>query len=181
MRTRFLTIFAASLAVFGGLLMLPAESSGQRRDYLTEAEIELVRDAQEIDKRIDVLAYAARRRMLVLKNQSPEKEKESWGELPKGPRLALLIDVERILQKSIDDIDDVASRNSENRLFPKAVHNLADACRDFLPDLGRFLDSAAEEKERGSLLNSIEACNQVIEASARVPNAPAGDQKKKKN
>ncbi len=43
-------------------LLLPAAANAQRRDYLTDEEIELVRDAQEIDKRIGVLTKAIDRR-----------------------------------------------------------------------------------------------------------------------
>lgn len=176
MRKRFFTAVAVSVATIGGLLCLPGESSAQRRDHLTEAEAELVREAQEIDKRIDVLTYAVRRRILVLNNRPPDNEKESWGELPGGPRVSLLTDIDRIINEAVENIDEVASRDLNNPLFPKAVHSLAGACREFVPDFRSFLDSSNEEKERGPILNSIELCGSAIEASLKVP-----EPKKKKN
>jgi hypothetical protein len=167
-----LTLFAA---IFCAAMFLPVSADAQRRDYLTEAEIELVRDAQQIDLRIMVLTRAVERRLAVIKNQ-PLKEKEAWGEPPKGTRLELFLDIEKLLQKAIDDVDEVASRNKDNQFFPKAVHKFADSCREYIPQFKTFLDTK-ETKERGALLGSIEKCESVIEASTRVPK----EEKKKKN
>src|SRR5690349_14570565 len=93
-----LTVFTA---IFCIALFFPLAADAQkRRDYLTEEEIELVRDAQEIDLRIMVLTKAIDRRFAVLNNRTP-KEKEEWGALPKGTRVELLIDIEKLLQKAI--------------------------------------------------------------------------------
>ncbi len=167
-----LTLFAA---IFCALLFLPTSADAQRRDYLTEAEIELVRNAQPVDLRIMVLTRAVERRFAVIKNQ-PLKEKQAWGEPPKGTRLELFLDIEKLLQKAIDDIDEVANRNKDNELFPKAVHQFADSCREYIPQFKTFLDTK-DDKERGSLLGSIEKCESVIEASAKVQKTV----KKKKN
>lgn len=172
-----LTVFTA---IFCIALFLPASANAQRRDYLTEAEIELVRDAQEIDLRIMVLTKAIDRRFAVLKNQ-PLKEKEAWGEPPKGTRVELLIDIEKLLQKAVDDVDQVAERAKDSKLFPKAVHKLADSCKDYLPQFKSFLDTTKDEKERGALLGSIENCDAVIEASTKVQKEPTKEEKKKKN
>jgi len=166
--------------IFCVALFFPLTANAQRRDYLTEAEIELVRDNQEIDLRIGVLTKAIDRRFAVINNK-PVKESEKWGEAPKGTRLELLIDIEKLLGKAIDDINQVAERNKENKLFPKAVHKHADSCAEYLPQFKTFLDAVKDGKERGSLLGSIESCNQVIEASANVPKEPAKEEKKKKN
>ncbi len=167
-----LTLFAAILCA---VMFFPSAAAAQRRDYLTEAEIELVRKAQQVDLRIMVLTRAVERRLAVIKNQ-PLKEKEAWGEAPKGTRLELFLDIEKLLQKAIDDIDDVAARNKDNELFPKAVHKFADSCKEYLPQFKTFLDTK-DDKERGSLLGSIEKCESVIEASSKVQKP----EKKKKN
>jgi hypothetical protein len=169
------TFFAALFCV---AMFFPSAADGQkRRDYLTEAEIELVREAQEIDLRMMVLTGAIDRRLAVINNQ-PRKEKEVWGELPKGTRTELLIDIEKLLQKAIDDIDNVADRNRDSKLFPKAMNKLAGSCTGYLPQFKTFLDAVKDEKERGSLLGSVESCNDIIEASSKVPKE---EEKKKKN
>jgi delta 1-pyrroline-5-carboxylate dehydrogenase len=166
-------------AIFCAAMFFPTAANAQRRDYLTEAEIELVRDNQEIDTRIGVLARAVERRLDVINNK-PVKESEKWGAAPQGTRVQLLTDIEKLLQKAIDDIDDVASRNKDSKLFPKAVHRLADACREYQPQFKSFLDTVKDQKERGALLGSVEKCDSVIEASSKVERDPK-EEKKKKN
>ena len=173
-------------AFFCLTLIFPASLNAQRRDYLSEEEIELVRDAQEIDLRIEVLTKAIDRRFLVLNNDQSqskklEKDSDKWGELPKGTRSALLWDIERILQKAIDDIDDVAQHQKmDEKLFPKAVHKLAESCQEYIPKLRTQYDQSKDEKEKGTITGAIENCNQVIEASAKVPK-PAPKEKNKKS
>jgi hypothetical protein len=168
-------------AIFCIAVFFPLTADAQkRRDYLTEEEIELVRENQEVDSRVGILTKAIDRRFAVLNNQTP-KEKEVWGALPKGTRVELLIDIEKLLQKAIDDIDQVAARAKDSKLFPKAVNKLADSCTEYLPQFKSFLDTTKDEKERGALLGSIENCNEVIEASSKVPKVPEKEEKKKKN
>jgi hypothetical protein len=172
-----LTLLAA---IFCVALFFPRSADAQKRDYLTEAEIELVRDNQEIDLRVGILTKAIDRRFAVINNKAV-KESEKWGEAPKGTRLELLIDIERLLVKAIDDLNQVAERNKENKLFPKGIHKLADSCTEYLPQFKSLLDTVKDGKERGSLLGSTESCNQVLEAAANVPKEPTKEEKKKKN
>lgn len=156
----------------------------QRRDYLTEAEVELVREAQEIDRRVEVLIKAIDRRFAVIKNQTNVKESEKWGELPKGTRLELFIDIQKILQKGIDDIDDVAERGPDSKLFPKAVRKLAGACQDYLPQFKNFLDSVNDERERGTILTSTDLCSAILESIQKLPKQEeksTEEKRKKKN
>ena len=167
---------------------LPSAANAQKkRDSLTEAEVELVRDAQAIDARTDVFVRAVERRFLVLNNQTApddkksKKEAEKWGEPPSGTRLELLTDIKKILAEAIDNIDDVAAHvKTDDKFFQKAVRKLAQASNKFLPELKAELDKATNEKEKGAILSSIESCEQVIEASAKVPKEDAPKEKKKK-
>lgn len=172
-------------ALFCLTLFFPASANAQRRDYLTDEEIELTRDAQQIDLRIGVLTKAIDRRFLVLNNDNSqakrvEKDLESWGELPKGSRAALVWDIEQILQKAIDDIDDVAAHTKmDEKFFPKAIFALNDSCQSYLPKFKALLDSATDEKEKGSILGAVDNCKQIIEASAKVPKVEPKENKKK--
>lgn len=195
-------------AFFCLTLIFPPMSNAQRRDYLTDEEIELVRDANEIDKRIEVLVKAIDRRFLVINNDTTQekqlkKDSDKWGALPSGTKTDLLSDISYILQKAIDDIDDLVARKNMNekllqntsdenetdtetrrilktndQKFPAAVHNLADASRKYLPILETFGANAGNEKEKGVILRAIESCNMIIEASAQVQKP---ESKKKKN
>ena len=182
------------LALVAALFLLCCVSttaSAQRRDFVSDQEAELIRENQEIDRRIEVLTKFIDRRLAaagIAGNQwKPQKEAELWGEEPKGTRLDLLYDTKRILQKAVDDIDDIASREGAaiegnektGKLFPKAVRNLSSAATRFKPIFQAELAKATNEKEKGLLFDSIELCDQIIEAAANLPKEPTKEEKKK--
>ena len=149
---------------------------------MTAEEVELVRENQNIDLRIDVLVKMIDRRFAALgidagSAKPAKKDKDiEWGEV-KGTRLQLFTDIRDLLQKSVDDIDDVAMHNdvglAENKmsgpLFPKAVRSLAAAAERFLSPLNKNLESANDEVLKGVLEKSIELCGSIIEAQKRLP------------
>lgn len=173
-----------------------SEVRAQSRDFLTAAEIDLVRDAQEIDLRIAVLVRAADRRFGVLNVDvaAPviKKQSEAWGELPKGERIELLFDVKRLLQKAIDDIDNLSERpeaailpdpeiknpKTLADLFPVAVRSLAAAAARYKPALQKELDTTTDKMEQGVIMDIIESCDQIIAAVPKLP--PVVEKKKKK-
>lgn len=170
--------------------VLFSNAAGQRRDFVTEQEGELIREAQEIDLRIEVLTKFIDRRLAAANIPGhtwspPKKNSELWGPEPAGSRSELLSDIKRLLQKSIDDIDDIASRTSTaiegnevgGKLFPKAVRNLAAAATRYKPIFQAELEKSKSNTDRGLLMQSIEFCDQIIEAASQVP---AEEPKKKK-
>ncbi len=177
-------LVAAVAAVLFAAIVFPFSATAQKRDYMSEAEADIVRFEQEIDRRVDVLVTMIDRRFAVLNNQpSPiKKDSEKWGESPKGTRLELLSDISKLLQKAIDDIDDVAAHDRmDSKLFPKAMKNLSVAAEKYLTQLKTEYDKIEGEKERGTILNSIESCQQIIEASTKIPkDLPKDDKKKSK-
>lgn len=188
MLKHLLLIFVFSAPVF----VTVQEASAQRRDFLTDAEIEVVRDNQDIDQRIKVLTRMVDRRFSALgvdvQGWTPtEKEKKSWGETRTGTRLELFKDIRDILQKAIDDIDDVAAHNentltqnkTEGLLFPKAVRDLAAASARYLPPLNAAAESSKDERERGLILASIESCEAIIDSVGKLPPEPTKAEKKK--
>ena len=179
MKTRF---FVLCLFLFTGILVSAQSSFSQRRDSMTDEEIELVRDNQDIDKRIEVLTRMIDRRFSSMGVEvggwkASEKDKAAWGEVRSGTRSQLLFDIRQLLQKAIDDIDDVSMHNentltqnkTEGLLFPKAVRTLAAAATRYLPALKSTLEKVTEERERGLLLASIEHCQDIIDAVTKLP------------
>jgi hypothetical protein len=165
----------------------------QRRDYMTEAEIELVRDSQEIDKRIDVLTKMIDRRFVALGIDSGglkpgAKEQKAWGEPPTGTRSQLIADIRQLLQKAVDDIDDVAEHNenthaankTEGPLFPVAVRNLAASANRYKPLLNSQLTKTTDERDKGMILNAIELCDSITESVVNLPPEVITTDKKKK-
>ncbi|MBV9242492.1 MAG: hypothetical protein JO314_10840 [Acidobacteria bacterium] len=197
------------LAALGALLFLPTKTLCQR-DYFTPEEIELIRDAQRIDQRIDVLTHAVDRRFAALNvdvKAPPFKEEKdkTWGVAPTGSRLELLIDVKSILQKAIDDIDNLSERPSSMpieepdpnvkpkknekkppgfaELFPIAVRSLAAAAERYGPALKIELDKSKDPSEKGAIMDSLEMCDEIVASVAKLPAGPAtpADPKKNKN
>jgi hypothetical protein len=175
-------IFVFTIVALAAALFLSSLSaSAQRRDYMTEEEIEQVRNNQDIDLRIAVLVRMIDRRFNVLGievNGWKERDRDAgrWGQPPTGTRLQLISDIRQLLDKAIDDLDVIVQRNEDaltqnkttGRLFPKAVKTLEAAARRYLPMLIDEAAKAADERERGQLLNSAELCEQIIEAAGNL-------------
>jgi hypothetical protein len=180
---RVLLFLAVSAVVFS----IPSVATAQRRDYLSEKEADLVRDNQQIDLRIDILTKAIDRRFMVLNGEGEgskdwQKSSDLWGDMPTGTRVALFTDIEKLLQKAIDDIDDVAAHDRmDEKLFPKAVRALGKSAEKYLPALKAALDKSKDEKEKGALIGSIESCDQIMEAVAKVPAEVKETKKDKKD
>lgn len=165
-----------------------ASASAQRRDYLTEQEVEIVRDTQDIDTRIEVLTKMIDRRFNVLGInvngwKDASKTSDIWGELPKGTRAELLNDIKKILQKAVDDIDNLAANPSaapirekndrrakkDPERFPNAVRELASAAGRYRNPLKMEMDRSKDDTEKGSIIDSIELCDQIIAAVGKLP------------
>jgi hypothetical protein len=185
-------------AAFCGLFL--STSVLAQRDYFTDEEVELIRDAQQIDQRMDVLIHAIDRRFSVLKvdvagpNLNPkDKNKDNWGPLPTGTRMNMLSDIKQILQKAIDDIDSLAERPNSayipmpdekkpkhaEELFPNAVRKLAKAAERYRPALEKELDASKDAHEQGLISSSIEMCDEIVSSVTRLP-APATPSPKNK-
>lgn len=181
LKSAFVFLTAIFCFISGGAQTADA----QRRDHLSAMEVEIVREAQEIDRRTEVFVKAIDRRFLVLNKDNSQakqvqKDIDIWGELPTGTRLQLFTDIRRLLEESINNIDDVAAHNkTDAKLFPKAVRTLAEAADRYLPRLKAELTRTADEREKSAILSSIEYCGQIIEASVKVPKEEVKEKKKK--
>ncbi|MBD0325794.1 MAG: hypothetical protein ICV68_05150 [Pyrinomonadaceae bacterium] len=146
-----------------------------KRDHLTELEAEQVRAAQILDKRIEVFIKIAERRLLALSdpnaatNKQVQKDVEKWGELPKGTRTELFHDLAKILDEAITNIDDVAARDANNRLLPKALRKLSAASTRFISQLTPMRTQAKDETEREALEQALENAQSIVEAANRLP------------
>jgi hypothetical protein len=176
------------LLVLGVIIGLSIAVSAQKRDNLTEKEDMQVREAQELDARMKVYVKVIDRRLQAIFNptvtptkeskKEAEKDAETFGDVRTGTISELFWDINKTLDEAIMKIDDAASRDMNNPLFGKAVHILADGCQKWSPQFKAGMDKTQDEKEKGLILNSIEFCQQIIEASAKVSKDVP---KKKKN
>lgn len=163
--------------------------SAQRRDFLTDEEVEMVRDAQQIDRRINVLIFAMDRRFGVLGidvgSVAPnKKDKDKWGPLPLGTRLEILADIKQIMDKAVSDIDNLAERpdsalidepeagkkpTSFKVIFPAAVRSLAAAAERYRPILAKELAATKVRAEEALLIDIADNCEQIIAAVHKLP------------
>ena len=160
----------------------------QAREHLTPEEIELVKDAQLLDKRIDVFIKAADRRRLVLSSGGPDpattkqlkKDSEAWGELPKGSRAELIGDIARIFDEAITNIDDVSSRDEKNPLIPKSLRKLAAAASRIVELLKPAETQAKTDEELSSFDQLTENAESILQAANKLPPPTAAEKKGKK-
>jgi hypothetical protein len=173
------------LVLFVGSVFLSQAATLQKRDHLTEKEVDLVKEAQVLDKRIDVFIKAAERRMIVITNSAAanakqlKKDSERWGELPTGSRAELVSDIARILDEAITNIDDVSSRDERNPLIPKALRKLAQSVNTIMAQVKTLSADAKNEAEVASFELLNEDVRSILEAANKLP--PEVDKKAKKN
>jgi hypothetical protein len=167
MITRFLLTFFISL--------LLANTALAQRDYLTPQEVDLVKEAQILDKRIDVFIRAAERRLIVINGSAVanakqlKKESERWGELPTGSRAELISDIARIIDAAIDNIDDVSMHDERNPLIGKSLRKLSTSVNSIMTQLKPLSDQAKSEAEIASFEQLNEGVQSITEATAKLP------------
>jgi hypothetical protein len=156
-----------------------------QRDHLTPQEVELVKEAQVLDKRIDVFIKAAERRMLVINGGAAanakqlKKDSERWGELPTGSRAELVSDIGRILDEAITNIDNVSEHDERNPLIPKSLRKLATTVNSIMSQLKPLSTEAKSDAEIASFEQLNENAQSILDAATKLP--PEVEKKAKKN
>src|SRR6185436_3290692 len=181
MISRILLTF--SIALFAGFIF-SAPTAAQQRDHLTEQEVDLVKEAQMLDKRIDVFIKAADRRVMVINNSAGanakqlKKDSEQWGALPTGSRAELVSDIAKILDEAITNIDDVSARDERNPLIAKSLRRLALAVNTIMEQLKPLSITAKTDAEIASFEMLNEDAQSILEAANKLP-PPEPDKKAK--
>ena len=166
-------------------LFVGFSAQAQSRDHLTQQEVDLVKEAQILDKRIDVFIKAAERRMMVINNSAAanakqlKKDSERWGELPTGSRAELVSDIARIFDEAITNIDDVSARDERNPLIAKSLRKLAQAVNSIMTQLKPLSTDPKSDAEVASFELLNEDAQSILEAANRLP--PEVEKKAKKN
>jgi hypothetical protein len=174
-------ILAANLLLAFPVSCLPRPI--QSRDHLTSQEVDLVKDAQILDQRIDVFIKAADRRLLVLRGvdagsaKQLKKDSEKWGELPTGTQDELISDIANILDEAITNIDDVSTRDERNPLIQKALRKLATATTRIVDQLKPLRAQAKSDAQIGSFEQLMENAESIVQAANRLP--PPAEKKEK--
>jgi hypothetical protein len=178
-----ITRIAITLLLF---LVGPSLVFAQTRDHLTPQEVDLVKEAQILDKRIDVFIKAAERRVMVINGSAAantkqlKKDSERWGELPTGSRAELVSDIARIFDEAITNIDDVSSRDERNPLIAKSLRKLAQSVNMIMAQLKPLTAEAKSDAEIASFELLNEDAQSILEAVNKLP-PEVVDKKAKKN
>ena len=166
------------------VIVFPAFS--QSRDHLTDPESELVREYQQLDKRIEVFTKAIDRRFAIIngvpqpEQKKKDKDKEDWGELPKGTRAQLLDDIAGILDEAISNIDDVSRRDEKNPLISRSMRALTAASNRYLAQLATLKNQTKDPDELSAIDRIGDNASQIVEVGSKLPAAPEEEKKKKK-
>lgn len=164
------------------LIATGVDANAQQRDYLTRAEDDIVREYQDIDTRIEVLIKMVDRRFRAAGIQTADTRKVKtgdemdWGPEPNGTRADLLWDIRRLIEKAVDDVNNLASRGPEAmkaerkkvNLFNSAMRSLANAANRWLPLLQSLHETTKDDTEINVLEVSIGHCREIIEASKKI-------------
>ena len=176
MISRILLTF--SIALFAGSTCI-TQAVAQQRDHLTLQEVDLVKEAQALDKRIDVFVKAAERRLMVINGaatantntkQLKKDSEKGWGELPTGSRAEL-----------ITNIDDVSTRDERNPLIAKSLRKLAQSVNTIMAQLKPLASEAKSEAEIASFELLNEDAQSITEAANKLPPEVVPDKKAKKS
>lgn len=168
-------LVAAAFLCLSALSLSSSAGAAQSRDHLTPQEVDLVKDAQVLDLRIEIFVKAADRRLLVLTGidtPSPKqlkKDSEKWGELPAGSRAELLGDIAKILDEAITNIDDVSARDEKNPLIPKALRKLAAEATRIFDQLRPLREQAKGDAEIARFEELTENAESILEAAKKLP------------
>jgi hypothetical protein len=138
------------------LLAVPVAA---QRDFLTQAEVERVRDAQEPNARLELYASFARERIDLVKNLLSKD---------KAGRSVMIHDALDDYSKILDAIDDTADAALVRKLNIKAGMNVvADAEERMLTALRKFKTSQPKDLERYAfaLDQAIETTSDSLDAS----------------
>jgi len=185
-RGTFQPYLLATAFVFMTLSFQTSAAAFQARDFFTPQEEELVREAQILDKRIDVFIKAVERRLLVLgggvagAEKQLKKDSEKWGDLPAGTRAELIGDIARIFDAGISNIDDVNAKDETNPLVAKALRKLAAAATQTVERLRPLQAQAKDDAETIGFEQLVNHAEEIVAAAGALP-PPAEKKPKGKN
>jgi hypothetical protein len=156
--------------------------SAQTRDHLTDAETDLVRYWQELDKRTEVFIKAADRRFAIINGATPApikkamKDEPDWGDVPKGTRAQLLGDIAGILDEAINNIDNAATHNSKNPLITRALRKLNNAANGYTQQLNSLKTKTTDPDEIAAIERINDEAKEILDASGHLPSGAVEDE-----
>ena len=122
-------LVAATLSV-ALLLAIVGPTSAQRKgDYMTEGELDIVRDVREINKRTDVFLTIADRRLAVVADPAAEPDgrlSKYMGPMPTGSQVELLDDYRHAVEELMVKLEDEFERKGLSPELKKGLEESRD-------------------------------------------------------
>ena len=171
-------------AAVTALPLFAGSATSQTRDHLTDAETDLIRFHQELDKRIEVFIKAIDRRFEIINGVADPKMKKvmkgepDWGDAPKGTRVELIGDIAGILDEAISNIDDVSRRDEKSPLISRSLRRLTTAETGYATQLTAMSKQTKDNDELYAIEHAIDNAHDIIEAGSKLP-PPTNDKKSK--
>ena len=164
------------------LVLFTVSVSAQTRDHLTDAETDLIRYWQELDKRTEVFVKAADRRFAIINGaaqpaiKKAQKDEPEWGDNPKGTRAQLLGDVAGILDEAINNIDNAAAHDPKNPLVTRALRKLNKAANGYVEQLNSLKTKTTDADEIAAIERINDEAKEIIAASGHLVSGAVEDE-----
>lgn len=150
-------LFLVSLMVVSSLV--PTHFGQEAADYLTTEEVDLVREAQQIDQRVNLFLKIAERRLLRAENpdaMQTKKEETTWGPLPKGSRAQMLQQYARAIDEIIINVEDAYERQAPLDQMIKALKFFGEEANKHLVRLEALRAKITDEATRQVLEQTVD-------------------------
>jgi hypothetical protein len=154
-------------------------------DYLNEQEVERVREAQEIDKRVEVLLRIAERRLNALlgapiadkpvakekKEKKKDKDKDKdvasddYGPEPSGTVTELLDNYSKVISEMLDKIDDSYDKKKDDPKLAKAISKILDSAPNHIKRLDQVRPSLKSDTEETAFEKAMEIAKMAIDGA----------------
>jgi hypothetical protein len=164
-----------ALAVIIG--SLASGASAQRKgEYLTEGEIDLVREIRLIDHRSEIFLKIADRRLIALTDPAGptgDSKFKKFGPLPTGSQVELLDDYRRAVEELMVKLDDEFERTGMTAALKKALESSAKEMDRQIGVLATLKTMSTAEDFRSIHRRAVEAASDLRDgARSALGSAP---------
>lgn len=164
-----------ALAVIIG--SLASGASAQRKgEYLTEGEIDLVREIRLIDHRSEIFLKIADRRLIALTDPAGptgDSNFKKFGPLPTGSQVELLDDYRRAVEELMVKLDDEFERTGMTAALKKALESSAKEMDRQIGVLATLKTMSTAEDFRSIHRRAVEAASDLRDgARSALGSAP---------
>lgn len=179
-------IFMKRLIILSGLFISLCAVGARAGDYLNEQEIDRVREAQEIDKRVAVFLRIAERRLNAIlgasasqtttaqkdkkdkkkdKKSEDKDESNDYGPEPTGSTEELLRNYTSVMNELLDKIDDVYEKKKADPKLPSAIDKLYDVGQSHMKRLDQIRSKIDSNSEQTELEKALETVKMAVDGA----------------